>query len=280
MLTYNELIKKLKGKETQAIILVLLSSEKKWANIDIVKKAREEGLLQGKIESLRVMVSRTLTRLSKLGIVNVHKERSNNFYSIQSNAKEILLTLMAPYSDYAKFSQFDTDSIFHTWMGVTIYGITKETEQESKLEIMKAIFNLNRVASKLEVLKDKQRKKFLKNYILKTIKELKKNLKLKRFLEKNKNTFTRLMESKEALFMETIFSNNRNKYFKTFKDLNKKEKKKIKNVLEKGVLKSLNLYPDNISIAVHSSTTTRMPDKIHDIIYPLDQKSKDPKRRN
>lgn len=270
MLTYNELIKKLKGKETQAIILVLLSSEKEWANIDIVKKAQEEGLLQGKIESLRVMVSRTLTRLSKLGIVKVHKTRSNNFYSIQSNAKGILLTLMAPYSDYAKFSQFDTDSIFHTWMGVTIYGITKETKQESKLDIIKAIFNLNHVASKLEALKDKQRKKFLEDYLSK---RFKKDSKLKRFSKRHKKSLVNLMGSKEALFMETVFSNNQNKFFKIFKNLDKKEKKKIKNVLEKGVLKSLKLYPDNISIAVHSSTTTRMPDEIHDIIYPLDQKS-------
>ncbi|MBU1051153.1 MAG: hypothetical protein KJ718_01220, partial [Nanoarchaeota archaeon] len=61
---------------------------------------------------------------------------------------------------------------------------------------------------------------------------------------------------------------NQNKYFKVFKNLNKTEQNKVKNLLEKGTFKSLELYPDNLSIAIHSSNATRVPEEIHDIVYP------------
>ena len=76
------------------------------------------------------------------------------------------------------------------------------------------------------------------------------------------------MVSKEALFIETIFSNNKNKYFNIFKNLNKKGKGKIKQILEKGTSLSLELYPNNLSIAIHSSNATWAPDEIEEIAYP------------
>jgi len=267
MLTYDELIKKLKRQETRAVILVLLSSKKRLANIQIIKKALKEDLLRGKMPSLRVMVSRTLTKLDEIGLVKIHKIGGTNLYSIQPNARGKLMTLMAPYSDYAKLSLFHKDAIFHTWMGITIYGITKETEEKADSELTMAISGLRKVTSRLESLKDKQRKEFLESYMVKTIKRSK-NLRVKRFFKKNKAVLIEIMESKEAFFIDKAFSDKQNKYFKVFKNLNKTEKKKIESMLEKGTLKSLELYPDNLSITVHSSNATRVPEEIHDIVYP------------
>ena len=267
MLTYDELIKNLKRQETRAVIIVLLSSKKRLANVQIIKKALEDDLIRGKMTSLRVMVSRTLAKLNELGIVKIHKVGGNNLYSIQPNARGKLMTLMAPYSDYAKLSLFHKNAIFHTWMGVTIYGITKETEEKAGSELTMAISGLRNVTSRLESLKDKQRREFLEEYMAKTIKRFK-NLRLKRFLSKNKSVLIGLMESKEALFIDKAFLDNQNKYFKVFKNLNKTEQNKVKNLLEKGTFKSLDLYPDNLSIAIHSSNATRVPEEIHDIVYP------------
>lgn len=267
MLTYDELIKNLKRQETRAVILVLLSSKKKLANVQIIEKALEEDLIRGKMPSLRVMVSRTLAKLDELGIVKVHKTGGNNLYSIQANARGKLMTLMAPYSDYAKLSLFHKNAIFHTWMGVTIYGITKETEEKAGSELTMAISGLRKVTSRLESLKDEQRKEFLEGYTTKTIKRYK-NLRLKGFLKKNKNILLELMETKESLFIDKSFSDKQNKYSKMFKNLKKSEQNKIKKILEKGTLQAFDLYPDNLSIAVHSSNATRVPDEIHDIVYP------------
>jgi len=268
MLTYDELIKNLKRQETRAVILVLLSSKKKLANVQIIKKALEDDLIRGKMTSLRVMVSRTLARLGELGIVKIHKIRGNNLYSIQPNARGKLMTLMAPYSDYAKLSLFHKNAIFHTWMGVTIYGITKETEEKAGSELTMAISGLRNVTSKLESLKNNQRRQFLEEYIAKTIKRSKRDLKLKKYLSKNKSPLIELMESKKALFIETVFSDNQDNHFKIFKNLNKKEKKKIKYILEKGSFQAFELYPDNLSIAIHSSNATQVPEEMHNIVYP------------
>ena len=267
MLTYDELIKNLKRQETRAVIIVLLSSKKKLANVQIIKKALEDDLIRGKMPSLRVMVSRTLAKLSELRIVKVHKIRGNNLYSIHPNARWKLMTLMAPYSDYAKLSLFHKNAIYHTNIGVTIYGITKETEEKAGSEIGIAISGLRNVTSRLESLKNKQKREFLEEYLTKTTKRHK-NLKLKSFLRKNKNILLELMETKRALFIDDVFLDKKNKYFKIFKNLNKTEKNKIKKILEKGTLQSLELYPDNLSIAVHSGNATRVPDEIHDIVYP------------
>ena len=103
MLTYNELIRKLKGKEAQAIISILLSNNKKeWSNVDIVHKIEEGNIIQGKKNALRVRVSRTISSLNKIGILKVYKIRKNRFYGIQPYARESLLSLMAPYSDYER----------------------------------------------------------------------------------------------------------------------------------------------------------------------------------
>jgi len=268
MLTYDELIKNLKRQETRAVILVLLSSEKRLANVQIIKKALKRDLLRGKMTSLRVMVSRTLAKLYELEIVKIHKLGGTNLYSIHPNAKGKLVTLMAPYSDYSKLSLFHQNAIFHTWTGVTIYGITKETKEKTSSEITQAIAHLRNVTSGLEALKDKQRKQFLEEHITKTVKKSKADLKLKRVLTKNKSQLVELMVSKEALFIETIFSNNKNKYFNIFKNLNKKGKGKIKQILEKGTSLSLELYPNNLSIAIHSSNATWAPDEIEEIAYP------------
>jgi len=276
MLTYDELIKNLKRQETRAVILVLLSSKKRLANVQIIKKALEDDLIRGKMPSLRVMVSRTLAKLNELGLVKVQKTGGNNLYSIQPNARGKLMTLMAPYSDYAKFSLFHKNAIFHTWMGVTIYGVTKETEKKAGSELTMAISGLRNVTSRLESLKDKQRKEFLEKYMAKTIKRYK-NLRLKRFLRKDKNILLELMETKEALFIKDAFLDDKNKYFKTFKNLNKTEQNKIKNILEKGTLQAFELYPDNLSIAVHSSNATRVSDEVHDLIYPS-QTSQNPSK--
>ena len=94
MLTYDELIKNLKRQETRAVIIVLLSSKKRLANVQIIKKALEDDLIRGKMTSLRVMVSRTLAKLNELGIVKIHKVGSNNLYSIQPL---IQIMLNCPY---------------------------------------------------------------------------------------------------------------------------------------------------------------------------------------
>ena len=268
MLTYNELIRKLKGKEAQAIISILLSNNKKeWSNVDIVHKIEEGNIIQGKKNALRVRVSRTISSLNKIGILKVYKIRKNRFYGIQPYARESLLSLMAPYSDYERFSHFDPKSIFNTKMGVTIYGLTKETGKKYNLEIINAIFAFNNITSKLEKIKDKQREEFLLEYIKNIKKGLNKNPKLKRFIERNKKMLLILMSSKEALFMEKMFSDNKNKYFKRFKGLNKNEKTRISKILEKGVFESIKLFPDKISISIHDGNSTFMPNEIHDLIY-------------
>ncbi|MFH1431017.1 MAG: hypothetical protein ABIG37_00930, partial [Nanoarchaeota archaeon] len=117
-------------------------------------------------------------------------------------------------------------------------------------------------------LKNKQRRQFLEEYIAKTIKRSKKHLKLKKYLSKNKSPLIELIESKKALFIETVFSDNQDKHFKIFKNLNKKEKKKIKQILEKGSFQAFELYPDNLSIAIHSSNATQVPEEMHNLVYP------------
>jgi len=279
MLTYDELIKNLKRQETRAVILVLLSSKKRLANVQIIEKALEDDLIRGKMPSLRVMVSRTLAKLSELGLVKIQRTGGNNLYSIQPNAKGKLMTLMAPYSDYAKLSLFRKNAVFHTWMGVTIYGITKETEEKAGSELTMAISGLRKVTSRLESLKDKQRREFLEEYIAKTTKKFK-DLRLKRFLKKNKNILLELMETKESLFIDKAFLDKQNKYFNLFKNLKKSEQNKIKNILEKGTYQAFDLYPDNLSIAIHSSNATWMPDEIEEIVYPSPWKKKLQKTTN
>ncbi len=267
MLTYDELIKNLKRQETRAVILVLLSSQKRLANVQIIKKALEDDLIRGKMPSLRVMVSRTLAKLGELGIARFHKVGGTNLYSIHPNARDKLMTLMAPYSDYAKLSLFHKNAIYPTRMGVTLYGITKEIEEKAGSEMTMAISSLRNVTSRLESLKDKQRKEFLEEYVTKIAKKFK-DLRLKRFFNKNKKILVELMESKESLFIDKAFLEKQNKHFKIFKNLNKTEQNKVKDILEKGTFQAFELYPDNLSITIHSGNATRVPEEIHDIVYP------------